>query len=87
LLISYVNVLNELSERRRVSRFFNNEQSTLYGQQSGYVNTAKGNTSFVVRDFVVSGRVPLVMARIYDSSLDEGGDFGQGWQLSFCSLT
>ncbi|NQZ07591.1 MAG: RHS repeat protein, partial [Algicola sp.] len=83
LLVSHVDVLNELSERRRVSRFFKNEQSSFYGQQLGYVNTAKANTTFAVRDMVVAGRVPLVMARIYDSSLGEGGDFGQGWQLSF----
>ena len=83
LLVSHVDMLNELSERRRVSRFFKNEQSSFYGQQLGYVNTAKANTTFAVRDMVVSGRVPLVMARIYDSSLGEGGDFGQGWQLSF----
>ncbi|MCJ8271914.1 MAG: hypothetical protein MJK04_21280, partial [Psychrosphaera sp.] len=59
LLLSHVDVLNELSERRRVSRFFKNEQSSFYGQQLGFVNTAKANTSFAVRDLVVSGRVPL----------------------------
>jgi hypothetical protein len=33
----------------------------------------------VRRDLVTIGRLPLVVARVYDSGLDAGDDFGNGF--------
>lgn len=83
LMVTHVGFLNELSERRRVNTFFPNaEQSIFYGQQVGHVNTSSGNTTFVRRDLGKTGRLPILIARVYDSSLVGGDDFGAGWQLS-----
>ena len=81
----HAKVLNELSERRRIRSLFNNEQSIFYGLKQHFVNVGRGNLSFVRRDLVTVGRIPLTIARVYDSSLDDGtttSDFGPGWQLS-----
>lgn len=78
----YVDYLNEFTERRRLKVYFANEQSVFYGAQVGYVNVGRGNLTFVRRDLVTVGRLPLVLARIYDSSFDGGDDFGRGWHLS-----
>ena len=85
----HVNMLNELSERRLGNTFFTNEQSIFYGAQVGFVNAGTGNLTFARRDLVTVGRMPIVMARVYDSSLigtgmasDIESDFGPGWQLS-----
>jgi len=74
--------LNELSNRRRVNTFFPNEQSAFYGLQFRYVNSSRGNLTFVRRDLVTVGRIPIVAGRVYDSMsrIDEG--FGPGWRLS-----
>ncbi|MFT4928014.1 MAG: YD repeat-containing protein [Phenylobacterium sp.] len=83
-----VQTLNELSQRRRVNTFFANQQSVSQGLRQGFVNVGSGNVTFVRRDLVTSGRIPLVMARVYDSAfdasrdMDKFGDFGPGWQLS-----
>jgi YD repeat-containing protein len=81
-LKQHVNSLNELTERRRVNTFFSNQQPLQYGLQKGYVNTSRGNLTFVRRDMVVVGRVPIVMARVYDSSRADSADFSPGWYLS-----
>ncbi|MCY4142655.1 MAG: DUF6531 domain-containing protein [Gammaproteobacteria bacterium] len=73
--------LNELSARRRVTTLFKNKQSPRYGVQESYVNTSKGNLTFVVRDLVRRERMPIVVARVYDSSMLDGVDFGPGWVL------
>lgn len=78
----YVEYLNEFTERRRLKMYFANEQSIFYGAQVGYVNAGRGNLTFVRRDLVTVGRLPLVAARVYDSSLNTGDDFGKGWHLS-----
>ncbi|MCJ8273108.1 MAG: DUF6531 domain-containing protein, partial [Psychrosphaera sp.] len=81
-IATHVQSLNELTEHRRINRFFKNEQTIKYGLPMGYVNTGKGNVSFVLRDLVATTHLPIIIARVYDSSLSKGGDFGQGWQLS-----
>ncbi len=90
-LNDHVKVLNELSERRQTRTLFNNEQSVFYGLRKHFVNVGKGNLSFIRRDLVTVGRIPLTIARVYDSSLidattafDMAGDFGAnvGWRLS-----
>ncbi|MFT4926917.1 MAG: glutamate dehydrogenase/leucine dehydrogenase [Phenylobacterium sp.] len=48
----HVNMLNELSERRRGNTFFTNEQSIFYGAQIGSVNTGFGNATFIRRDLI-----------------------------------
>jgi YD repeat-containing protein len=78
----YVDYLNEFTERRRLKVYFTNDQSVVYGAQVGYVNVGRGNLTFVRRDLVTVGRIPLVLARVYDSRLEPGEDFGQGWHLS-----
>lgn len=78
----HISLLNELSERRRPNSFFVNEQSQRYGVQVGYVNVGKGNLTFLRRDMVVVGRIPIVAGRVYDSSATDSGDFGPGWRFS-----
>lgn len=45
-----VELLNELTERRGINTFFTNQQLLSYGLQKGYVNTSKGNVTFIRRD-------------------------------------
>ena len=74
--------LNDLSARRRTTTFFQNRQSAFAGVQENFVNTSTGALTFLVRDLVRSGGMPIVMGRIYDSKLTDGPDFGPGWKLS-----
>ena len=77
--------LNELSTRRRVTTLFENRQSAFHGLQGNFVNTSAGNLTFLVRDLVRVGGMPIVMGRVYDSALDGGDaarDFGPGWKLA-----
>ncbi len=81
-LIPYIEYLNEFSERRRLNVYFANDQPAERGAQAGYVNVGRGNLTFLRRDLVAVGRIPLVLARAYDSSLVREGDFGPGWHLT-----
>ena len=82
-LVSHVGLLNEVSSRRQSSRFFAVEKPAItLGLSKHFVNVGSGQLSFQIRDLVTVGRRPLVLARIYDSSLVGGADFGDGWQLS-----
>lgn len=74
--------LNEFGDRRRVQVYFANRQSVFYGARVEMVNVGRGNLTFLRRDLVTAGRLPLVAGRVYDSSLGEGADFGPGWRLS-----
>jgi YD repeat-containing protein len=82
LLFEHAHALNELSSRRRVNTFFLNEQSVFGGLQQGYVNVGRGNITFERRDLVIVGRMPIVVSRVYDSSLRDSADFSVGWHLS-----
>jgi YD repeat-containing protein len=82
VLRSHAAFLNEISDRRRVNTLFTNEQSPLYGVPIRYVNSSRGNLSFVRRDLVSVGRLPIVLARVYDSSIHTRSDFGIGWRLA-----
>lgn len=73
--------LAEISERRRLNTFFENEQSPFNGVPIGYTNVRAGNLTFLNRDLVRLDRVPIVFGRVYDSRLGSG-DFGPGWKLS-----
>ncbi len=81
-LRAYVDYLNEFSERRRSNVYFENPQSIFSGVHLHYVNVGKGNFTFQRRDLVAVGRIPLIVARVYDSSRSDGGDFGPGWRLA-----
>lgn len=75
--------LNDLSSRRRGTRLFRNPQHLQNGVQENFVNTTKGNLTFLVRDLVAVAPMPLVLGRVYDSAYQEaGGDFGPGWRLT-----
>ncbi|NQZ09031.1 MAG: hypothetical protein HRT35_17890 [Algicola sp.] len=65
-----------------IDTFITNEQSVFNGTQKGYVNVGKGNVTFIHRDLVTGGNFPILMSRVYDSSLGNSSDFGLGWQLS-----
>lgn len=78
----YLHYLHEFTERRRVNVYFKNEQSIFYGAQVNFVNTDRGNLTFLRRDLVTGGRVPLMVARVYDSSGFGSEEFGAGWHLS-----
>ena len=81
-LAPHLSLLNELSPQRRTQRFFVNEQIPLYGVQEGYVNVGRGNLTFLNRDLVTVGRIPIVAGRVYDSSASDIGHFGPGWRFS-----
>lgn len=74
--------VNELSNRRRLTTFFTNEQSPFYGVQINYVNVRRGNLTFLNRDLVRLDRMPIVFGRVYDSQLAGPSDFGPGWKLT-----
>ena len=82
VLKGQVDLLNELTERRRGNTFFPNEQSIFHGVQKGFVNVGTGNLTFVRRDLVTVGRIPVVLARVYDSRDSGPSDFSSGWRLS-----
>ncbi len=65
-----------------INTFIANDQSVFNGAQKGYVNVGKGNVTFIHRDLVTKGNLPILMSRVYDSSLGNSSDFGLGWQLS-----
>ena len=69
-------------KRRRVNTLFAYTQALEYGLQSQYVNTSRGNLTFLRKDLVLIGRQPMTIARIYDSASLANGDFGSGWQLA-----
>jgi len=79
---SALHIVNELSNRRRLTTFFSNEQSPFYGVQINYVNVGRGNLTFLNRDLVRLDRIPIVAGRVYDSRLEAESDFGAGWKLS-----
>ena len=74
--------LQELSPTRRTSRFFENKQTALHGIQDTFVNSSKGNLTFLLRDLVARTRLPIVFGRVYDSSQRKSLDFGPGWKLT-----
>ena len=83
---SSLHLVNELSNRRRLTTFFVNEQSPFYGVQVNYVNVGRGNLTFLNRDLVRLDRIPIVAGRVYDSRLEAESDFGPGWKLSVSEM-
>lgn len=78
----YVETVSELSSRARANVYFKNPQSIFRGVQFGFVNVGAGNITFLRRDLITSGRIPIVLARIYDSASQGSPDFGPGWLVS-----
>ncbi len=78
----YIETASELSSRARANVYFKNPQSVFRGVQFSFVNVGEGNLTFLRRDLVVSGRIPMVLARVYDSANPGSPDFGPGWLLS-----
>jgi hypothetical protein len=81
-LDQYVEQVSELSSRARANVYFANPQSVFRGVQVNFVDVGAGNLTFLRRDLVAAGRIPLVFARVYDSSGKGSVDFGPGWSLS-----
>src|SRR5438094_3113777 len=82
ILDYYVEQVSEFSSRARANVYFPNPQSIFKGVQFNFVNVGSGNLTFLRRDMVASGRIPLVLARVYDSSSSGTEEFGPGWRLS-----
>lgn len=57
-------LLKDLSSRRRVAKLFHNHQSMFQGVQERLVNTSSGNLTFLVRDLVAVGGMPIVAGRV-----------------------
>ncbi len=74
--------LDDLSFRRRVATLFPNRQHQRDGVQIHFVNTSRGNLTFLRRDLVRVDRMPIVASRLYDSSMADHGDFGPGWKFA-----
>jgi YD repeat-containing protein len=81
-VLPYARFLAEFSNRRRANVYFENQQSVFHGVQVNWVNVGTGNLTFVRRDLVTVGRLPVMAARIYDSAGGGSADFGVGWKLS-----
>src|SRR5882724_8330141 len=81
-MLPYAKFLAEFSSRRRANVYFENQQSLFHGIQVHWVNVGQGNLTFVRRDLVTVGRLPVMAARIYDSAVTTHADFGMGWRLS-----
>src|SRR5437588_3947376 len=81
-IVPYVRLASELSSRARANVYFANPQDIFRGVQFNYVNVGLGNLTFLRRDLVATGRIPIVFARVYDSSASGSADFGPGWRLS-----
>src|SRR5947209_14677588 len=81
-LAQYVKLASELTSRARANVYFTNPQDIFRGVQFNFVNVGLGNLTFLRRDLVASGRIPIVFARVYDSSASGSADFGPGWRLS-----
>lgn len=78
-----IHAINEITERRRLNRIFRNYQNTQHGFLIDVVNSSEGNLTFIKRDLVYVGRLPIVFGRVYDSRItkDHNG-FGSGWKLT-----
>jgi YD repeat-containing protein len=81
-IAQYVKLASELTSRARANVYFANAQDIFRGVQFNYVNVGFGNLTFLRRDIVASGRIPIVFARVYDSIGSGSADFGPGWMLS-----
>lgn len=73
--------IGELSSRRRVNTVFDSVYPALAGISIAHVNTFDRSLTFVRRDLVVEGNLPIVVSRNYDSTR-QSGDFGPGWTLN-----
>src|SRR5260370_19994948 len=81
-LQQYVSYLQEFSQRRRANTFFTNPQSISDRVQVNFVTAVGRNLTFERRDLVTTGRMPVVLSRVYDSMSRGSADFGVGWTLS-----
>ncbi|MEM9305636.1 MAG: DUF6531 domain-containing protein, partial [Pseudomonadota bacterium] len=82
-IFSHAAYLNELSDRRRINTLFQNQQTIFDGLQLEYVNVGSGNLTFKRRDLVRLSRLPINIARVYDSRSPGAHDFGVGWRLLY----
>ena len=79
----YAQQASEFSSRARANVYFQNPQSIFHGVQVSFVNVGAGNLTFLRRDMVASGRSPIVLARVYDSTSNVGSaELGPGWHFS-----
>lgn len=78
----YMDLIEELGVRRRVNVLYPNQQSLFDGLQVGFVHVGTGNLTFLRRDIVLRKRGPVILARVYDASIDANADLGPGWRLS-----
>ena len=53
---------------------FVNKQSMRAGVQESFVNTSRGNLTFLRRDLVRIAAMPIVIGRVYDSARPDDGD-------------
>lgn len=80
----HLDFLNEFSARRRVNTLFENPQEPEAGIAINYINSFKGNLTFIRRDLVVVARIPIVFSRYYDSArVSDPSDFAPGWFLNY----
>jgi YD repeat-containing protein len=82
LKVRALEMVNELSNRRRLHLLFENPQSPGQGVQKSHVNVGAGNLTFIQRDLIHFDGIPLVAGRVYDSNLREATDFGPGWKFA-----
>src|SRR5437016_12222449 len=61
-IMPYVRLASELGSRARANVYFANPQDIFRGVQFNYVNVGSGNLTFLRRDLVTSGRIPIVFA-------------------------
>ncbi len=78
-----IDAVNEISQRRRLNRFFPNYQHPNHGFLVDVVNSRRGNLTFLNRDLVAVADLPIVFGRVYDSTITNDLDgFGKGWKIT-----
>lgn len=70
--------LASLGRRAQIFPFIPVTRSTLDGVRVNLVSTARGDLSFAVTDLNLSGALPLVFQRVYDSDRNEDRGLGRG---------
>ena len=82
-LAAFVEMLNDLSDRRRRVIYTPYPVSPRLGILHGFVHASDGSAAFARADLVIDAPLPIVVRRAYHSARNDSGDFGNGgWRLS-----
>jgi YD repeat-containing protein len=76
--------LATLGRRTQLQPFIPLQRSTFEGVRLNLVSTSTGNLAFAINDLELSGVLPILFQRVYDSSRrDSDFGLGVGWSFAF----